>query len=127
MRDPATLSVWDRVLADGFPMPPSPAPPALLGGPTRFWLAHHDGAPVATALSHVAHGVVVVEAVATLPGHRGLGIGAAVTWAATLAEPDLLAVLIASDDGVGIYRRMGYQAVTRWTMWFRNQPPVPER
>lgn len=119
VRDAATLAVWDRVLAAGYPMPPSPAPPALLGGPTRFWLACLDGEPVATALSYVAHGVVEVEAVATLPGHRGRGIGAAVTWAATLADPDLPAVLIASDDGVGGYRRMGYQAVARWTLWFR--------
>ncbi len=125
--DAATLTVWDRVLAAGFPMPLSPAPPALLGGPTRFWLARQDGEPVATALSHVAHNVVNVEAVATLPGHRGCGIGAAVTWAATLADPDLPAVLIASDDGVGVYRRMGYLVMTRWTMWFRNQPPAPQR
>ena len=76
--------------------------------------------PVATAESHVAHGVVNVEAVTTLAEHRGKGIGEAVTWAATLAEPSLPAVLIASDDGVGIYRRMGYLPVARWTMWFRG-------
>lgn len=105
--DPAALAVWDRVLAAGFPVPSSPAPLPLLGGPTRFWLAWRDGEPVATALSHTAHGVVTVEAVATLPDHRGCGIGAAVTWAATVAEPALPAVLVASDDGVGVYRRMG--------------------
>ena len=105
------------MLAAGFPVPPSPAPPALLGGPTRFWLACVDGVPVATALSHVAHGVVNVEAVTTLPSIAGRGLGEAVTWAATLAEPALPAVLIASDDGVGIYRRMGYLAVSRWTLW----------
>lgn len=120
VRDAAGLAVFDRVLADGYPMPASPAPPALLGGATRFWLAHADGEPVATAVSHVAHGVIDVEAVATLPGHRGRGIGAAVTWAATLAEPTLPAVLIASDDGIGVYRAMGYLPVTRWTMWFRG-------
>jgi hypothetical protein len=120
VRDPTTLAVWDRVLAAGFPMPSSPAPPTLLGGPTRFWLAGREGEPVATAMSHTAHGVVNVEAVATLPDHRGCGIGAAVTWAATLAEPTLPAVLVASDDGVGVYRRMGYLPVTRWTMWIRN-------
>lgn len=127
VRDPSTLTVWDRVLSAGFPVPLSPAPPALLGGPTRFWLAHRHGEPVATALSHVAHGVVDVDAVATLPGHRGCGIGAAVTWAATRADPDLPAVLIASDDGVGVYRRMGYLAMTRWTMYFRDRPPAPRR
>lgn len=120
VRDEAELALWDRVLAAGFPMPSSPAPPSLLGGTTRFWLARRDGEPVATALSHTAHGVVTVEAVATLPEHRGCGIGAAVTWAATLAEPTLPAVLNASDDGIGGYLRMGYLAVSRWTMWTRG-------
>ncbi|MBL8927278.1 MAG: GNAT family N-acetyltransferase [Pseudonocardia sp.] len=119
VRDAAGLDVWDRVLAAGFPAPHSPAPPALLGGPARFWLARVDGEPVGTALSYVAHGVVDVEAVATLPGYRGRGVGAALTWAATLADPDLPAVLIASDDGAGVYREMGYLPVTRWTLWCR--------
>lgn len=118
--DAAGLAVWDRVLAEGFPMPESPAPPALLGSRTRFWLASRHGEPVATALSHVAHGVVNVEAVATMAAHRGHGAGAAVSWAATLAEPDRPAVLLGSDDGVGIYRRMGYLAMARWTLWFRG-------
>jgi GNAT superfamily N-acetyltransferase len=117
--DAAGLAVWDQVLAAGYPMPESPAPPSLLGGPMRFWLARADGAPVATALSYTGHGVVNVEAVATLPGYRGRGIGAAVTWAATLADPTLPAVLIASDDGIGVYRSMGYLPVTRWTLWIR--------
>ena len=120
VRDAASLAVWDRVLAAGFPVPASPAPHALLGGPTRFWLARHNGEPVATALSYTGDGVVNVEAVATLPGHRGRGIGAAVTWAATLSEPELAAVLLASDDGIGVYRRMGYLSMTRWTMWCRK-------
>jgi GNAT superfamily N-acetyltransferase len=119
VHDAAELEVFDRTLAAGYPMPPSPAPPSLLGGATRFWLARADGEPVATAVSHTAHGVTDVEAVATLPEHRGRGIGAAVTWAATLADPAQPAVLIASDDGVGVYRAMGYLASARWTMWFR--------
>jgi hypothetical protein len=117
--DAAELAAFDRTLADGFPVQVSPTPPSLLGSATRFWLARADGEPAATAVSHTAHGVTDVEAVATLPDHRGRGIGAAVTWAATLADPAQPAVLIASDDGVGVYRAMGYLAVTRWTIWFR--------
>src|SRR4051812_20957191 len=56
VRDPTGLAAWDRVLAAGYPMPPSPAPTALLGGRTRFWLACVDGVPAATALSYTAHG-----------------------------------------------------------------------
>ncbi|MCE3555478.1 N-acetyltransferase [Pseudonocardia sp. RS11V-5] len=116
--DPDRLAEWADVLAAGFPAPASPAPPALRGGPARFWLAHVDGRPVATALSWTGHGVVDVECVATLPHHCGRGIGAAVTWAATLADPALPAVLISSDAGHGVYRRMGYLPVSRWTLWY---------
>ena len=71
-------------------------PPAIRSGSptrhpagwrTRFWLARADGEPAATAVSHTAHGVIDVEAVATLPGPPWRGLGAAVTWAATLADP----------------------------------------
>ncbi|MFC5952469.1 GNAT family N-acetyltransferase [Pseudonocardia lutea] len=117
--DPDGLAEWATVLAAGFPAPASPPPAALLGGPARFWLARTDGRPVATALSWTGHGVVDVECVSALPQYRGRGIGAAVTWAATLAEPALPAVLISSDDGHGVYRRMGYLPVSRWTLWHR--------
>ncbi|MCE0765672.1 GNAT family N-acetyltransferase [Pseudonocardia kujensis] len=117
--DPGGLAEWGDILAAGFPAPASPVPPALLGGPARFWLAHADGRPVATALSWTGHGVVDVECVTTLPRYRGRGLGAAVTWAATLADPALPAVLISSDDGHGVYRRMGYLPVSRWTLWYR--------
>jgi GNAT superfamily N-acetyltransferase len=120
VRDPVGLAVWDRVLAAGYPMPPSPVPPALLGGAARFWLACVDGEPAAVALSFAAHGVVDVEAVATLPKFRRRGVGAAVTRAATLADPALPAVLISSDDGRGVYRALGYLPVTRWTLWWRS-------
>ena len=88
--------------------------------PDPILVGHVDGEPAATALSHTAHGLVSVEAVATLPDHRGRGLGAAATWAATLAQPELPAVLTASDEGIGVYRRMGYLPVVRWTMWFRS-------
>lgn len=120
VRDAADLATWSEVLAAGYPAAFAPIPSGLLGSATRFWLGRAAGRPVATAMSYAAHGVVSVEMIATLPGYRGRGIGAAVSWAATLAEPALPAVLIASDDGAGVYRRMGYLAVTRWTLWFRD-------
>ncbi|GAY09474.1 GNAT family N-acetyltransferase [Pseudonocardia sp. N23] len=113
------LATWTRLLADGYPAPASPAPAGLLGGRTRFWLARVDGEPAGCALSHATHEVVDVEAVATLPRFRGRGVGTAVTWAATVADPASPAVLIASDAGAGVYRRLGYLPVTRWTLWFR--------
>jgi hypothetical protein len=77
VRDDTDLGTWDRILATGYPMPRSPAPPALLGGATRFLLASVDGRPAATALSYAAHGVLNIEAIATLTEDRGRGLGAA--------------------------------------------------
>jgi hypothetical protein len=122
------LAQAERVLIEGYPMPG--APPGsifgadLLGGPTRVWLGTVDGEPASVAAAHVAAGAVLVEYVAALPTARGRGAGAAVTWAATLSEPDLPAVLISSDDGRPTYERMGYLALERWTAWLRLEQPA---
>jgi GNAT superfamily N-acetyltransferase len=120
------LEVFERTLVDGYPMPALQPykwgcfyDEPVLGGPTRFWVGFVDGRPVATAAAHVAAGVNNVEMVATLDGWRGKGFGAAVTWAATTADPTLPAILIASDLGRPVYERLGYTALTRWTMWLR--------
>ena len=62
---------------------------------------------------------VQVEWVATRPGYRGRGIGAALTWAATVARPDTPAVLVATDDGRPVYERLGYLSILRLAMWLR--------
>lgn len=128
--DAERLAAAERVLVEGYPMPElQPLTPgdllgrSLLGGDTRVWLAEVDGEPAAMAAAHAAAGVTLVEFVATLPAFRGRGAGAAVTWAATLADPRRPAVLLASDDGRPVYTRMGYFAVERWTVWLR----LPQR
>ena len=126
VEDADALAVAERVLVEGYPMPDlqplvrgSVLAPPLLDGPTRVWLAYVDGEPSAVAAAHVAGGAVLVVCVAALPSARGRGAGAAATWAATLCEPDLPAVLIASDDGRPLYESMGYVALERWTAWIR--------
>jgi hypothetical protein len=89
----------------------------VLGTGWRAWVGWMDGEPVATAASRAAHGVNLVEIVSTLAAARGRGIGAAVTWAATLGDPGLTAVLLASDLGRPVYTRMGYLTLSRATLW----------
>jgi len=60
-----------------------------------------DGEPASVAAAHLAAEATLVEYVAALGRARGRGAGAAVTWAATLADPSRPAVLVASDDGRG--------------------------
>lgn len=121
--DADTLGVAEGVLIAGYPMPGSPPGsvlrPGLLDGTTRVWLGYVDGEAVSVAAAHRAAGATLVEYVAALPAARGRGAGAAVTWAATLADPDLPAVLVASDDGRPTYERMGYLPIERWTAWLR--------
>lgn len=124
--DAKDLSIAERVLVEGYPMPElqplEPGDllaPAILAGSTRVWTAFVDGEPGATAAAHVGDGAVLVEYVAALATARGRGAGAAATWAATLCEPTLPAVLVASDDGRPLYEQMGYVAIERWTAWVR--------
>ncbi len=124
------LAVAERVLVEGYPMPElEPVRrgellgPRILDGPTRVWLAYVEGSPVAVAAAHTHSAITLVEYVAALPAARGRGAGSAVTWAATLAEPDLPAVLIASDEGRPVYERMGYRAIERWSAWLRPESP----
>lgn len=123
VRDADTLAVAERVLVEGYPMPGT-EPGAVLGaglldGTTRVWLGYVDGEPVSVAAAHRTAGTTLVEYVAALPAARGRGAGAAVTWAATLSDPEAPAVLVASDDGRPTYERMGYLALERWAAWLR--------
>lgn len=76
-----------------------------------------DGQPVATGAASCTRGVNMVEFISVDQSLRGRGIGAAITWAPTLARPELPAVLIASDLGRPVYERMGYATVCRFTLW----------
>lgn len=115
--------VFGRTLLEAYPMAGDRTPGfvgATLGGPMRLFVGYDGDRPVATAGAVVEHGINDVEWVSVMSDVRGRGIGEALTWAATLADPTLPAMLIASDDGVSTYRRMGYHSLVRTTLWFRG-------
>jgi hypothetical protein len=125
--DQPGLEVWERTITDAYPMRDLQPyrwgrflDEGVLGGDGRFWVGFVDGRPVATASVHVAAGVNQVECISTMDADRGHGYGAALTWAATTADPSLPAVLLASDLGRPVYERLGYVAITRWTLWLRT-------
>jgi predicted GNAT family acetyltransferase len=89
----------------------------VLGTRWRFFLGRLEGEVVATAGAFVDSAITLVELVSTLPSARGRGVGAAVTAAASLAEPRNPAMLLSSDDGNGVYRSLGYLPLQRYTMW----------
>lgn len=115
------LADFERTLVEGFPLPAGGTitDPRLLDGALTAWVGYIDGEPVATAGSHSAHGLTEVEWVSTRTTHRGRGIGAAMTHTAATADPTIPSILIATDDGQPVYRRLGYVPLLRLTMWLR--------
>jgi len=122
----AALADFVTTMVEAYPMPGAErtmlSNPALLDGPVRLFVGYVDDRPVATAGARLGHGLVDVEWVSARPEVRGQGIGAALTWAATLVEPDLPAALIASDDGQPVYEQMGFIRMMRLTLWHRPGP-----
>jgi hypothetical protein len=105
---------------EGYPTPDAGAfaDARLLEVPgMHFWVGYLDGRPVACSAAHVSDACVDVEFIAACEEARGRGIGKAMTWRATLADPTKPAVLIASDPGQPVYEAMGYLRVQRMTMW----------
>ena len=137
MTDSDGLRRFEQVAIEGYPLPELQDLPAgslfderALADPRlRLWLGWvGDGPqrqPVSAAAAFVDHGVVDVTLVATLPEFRGRGIGQALTSRATLADPALPALLLASDAGRPIYERMGYLPVLRFTCWRLDRPLQP--
>jgi hypothetical protein len=124
--DAGALDAFSQVLVDGFPIPElqpfrggSLVDDRVLGDGLRLWVGAAADRPVASAAAYVAAGVAGVNFVATLPHERRRGYGEAVTWRATMADPALPAVLLASERGRPVYARMGYLPVTRFSLWVR--------
>jgi GNAT superfamily N-acetyltransferase len=120
--DSDTLATYGEVLAVGFGMPAELAH-LVIGRPTlevagfTALLGFLDGTPVATSGLFLSDALAGVYNVATVPEHRGKGLGAALTWAAARAGADAgltRAVLQASQMGEPVYARMGYSTPARY-------------
>jgi hypothetical protein len=119
------VETFVNTICDAYPMPrsePTAFDPRILGGPMKLYLGYDGDRPVATAGAVVEAGINDVEWISVMDDCRSRGFGEAVTWQATRADPELPAALIASDLGFGVYRRLGYEPMLRFTLWFR--PPA---
>jgi len=81
------------------------------------WIGYSNGLPVATAASVTGNGVTGIYNVATLPDHRERGYGEAITRFAIEAglakHPGSRVILQATGQGLSLYERLGFRAVTR--------------
>jgi len=122
--EPDLLDV-DYVMIHGYPIPELTFPHDRItdvrafGGPLRFFVGYEGDQPVSCAMACIGEREMGIYAVATLPDRRGKGYGAALTLAALAAAPHLPAVLEASDFGQPIYRRLGFQVVSEYTIWYK--------
>jgi ribosomal protein S18 acetylase RimI-like enzyme len=97
----------------------------LLAGNVAAFLAYLEGEPVAIAMTIVSEGVAGIYWVGTLERARGMGLGRAVTAAATNAGFELgaeLASLQASPMGKPVYEAMGYETVFEYRLLTASPP-----
>lgn len=130
VRDEESLRAFEVAIARGFSAPEIEAqgpgalfsPDVLTDDRQRLWVGWEGERPVSAAATFVAAGINDVTLVATVPAARRRGYGEAVTWHATLADPTLPALLIATEEGQPVYERMGYLPLFRFTLWRRDRP-----
>ena len=105
-------------------------PGFLADSRVRIAAAYLDGEPVAGAAVIRSGQVVGVYAVATQERARRRGIGRAVTWAAIDAGREAwsgtIAVLQSSEMGVPAYRSMGFEEVSRYTVYQKPRPAAAD-
>ncbi len=95
--------------------------PGLYQGDGRGYVGYRRGEAATSAAVLRVGAVAYVTMVATLPSHRRLGCAEAVMrQALAAAQRDWgleRTVLHASPEGLPVYRRMGYQPVTRFLLY----------
>jgi hypothetical protein len=134
--DAAGLAEWERVAAEGYPLPEllpvqpgSIADPRLLADPRlRFALGREGGQAVSLGALFVEAGIGCFTLGVTRPGARGRGHWRAHAIRRLLAAPDLWMTGIFSDYSRPPAERLGFLPLFRFTLWTRARPgaePVP--
>lgn len=118
------LADFEQTLVEAYPAPEMQPwrrgaffRPELLDTSWRLFAGYEGARCVATAAAWVGSTHTIVEMVSVRTECRGNGYGAAITAAATAAEPDRTAMLIASDLGRPVYDHLGYLPLLRYTLF----------
>lgn len=125
------LTAWAKTMAAGYEMPVALAESftaRLRAGlfDYELYLGYDGRVPVAASGLVLSHRVAGVYMVATVPSHRRLGYGQAMTRHAMEQGLSLgadFSSLQSSAMGMSIYRRMGFRRVATYRTW-REDPSV---
>ncbi|XVU29342.1 GNAT family N-acetyltransferase [Actinoplanes sp. CA-054009] len=97
---------------------PRVAPPAgyraetkIEGAVVRVEMLDRDGEVGAGGTMGIAGADGIADKIGTVPAHRRRGLGSAVMSALAEAAPAEHGLLVASEDGQGLYARLGWRAV----------------
>lgn len=118
----AEAAAWASTIEAAYPMPGAAASPlvkAYASEHLTLFNGYYGDRCVATGGTWNSDGVNDVNWISAMPETRRRGVGEAITYAATLVDPAAPAALVASDDGAGVYERMGYIRLFRMTLWIR--------
>lgn len=113
--DSRTMDHFRTIGASCFRVPPVWFAEVFDEARTHFpcWVGYSDGLPVATAAAVRSADTIGIYNVATLPQHRERGYGEAITRYAISQHPASRVILQATSQGLPLYERMGFRAVTR--------------
>lgn len=100
------------------------AAPVLLADtcPLRLYLGYLDATPIATAEMTVSDEAAGLYNISTAVSARGRGIGSAMTTFPLLearGEGNRLGILQAAAGALGVYRRVGFEEIGRYTEYQR--------
>jgi len=120
VKDIDNLKIWNNVASRGFGGTPQGERAMFRwfsvvmesGLPLRFYLAIHNGVPVATSQMILAEGVAGIDRVATIPEARNKGIGYAVSLHPLLEAREKgyqAGTIQATEMGERVYSRMGFR------------------
>lgn len=114
----------ERILISGFPLeeargaaPGAVLPAGILGSGLEVRLGLLHGETVAVGNVFVGQGVANLCMAATLPAARRCGVWEALVWERVTTAPDLPAAAYTSDLSRPGFVRMGFLAITRFTLW----------
>jgi N-acetylglutamate synthase len=127
---PGEAHLHARMAAVGFEVPVEMflqlMTPSVLAAPgVRCYLGEVGGQPVTTGLGVKLGSYVAIFNIATPPGQRQRGYGAAVTARAVadgLAAGARWSWLQASPAGYKVYERLGFRTVETWQCWLAAAP-----